>query len=48
MCLDGGWGTNKHFNLAFKNAEFVKDSLLQVGFIINEDKSVWFRIQDHE
>ena len=41
MFLDDGLGMRRGLEKAYKEANFVKNSLTQAGFIINNDKSVW-------
>ena len=43
--LDDGWGTNDCFKKAWSDSLFVKDSLLQAGFVENVEKSVWKPVQ---
>ena len=39
--IDDGLGASPSLDLAVKEAEFVRNSLTQCGFIINSEKSVW-------
>ena len=39
--LDDGWGCGFNFSECQKRSEFVKLSLEQSGFIVNEQKSIW-------
>ena len=45
MFLDDGWGTNSTKQLCSADAEFVRSSLEQAGFVINYDKSIWEPVQ---
>ena len=39
--LDDGFGMNQGFDKTLKDAEFIMNSLIKAGFIINSEKSVW-------
>ena len=39
--IDGGLGASPSLDPALEEAEFVRNSLPQCGFIINSEKSVW-------
>ena len=39
--IDDGLGASPSLDLALEEAEFVRNSLTQCGFIINSEKSVW-------
>ena len=48
MFLDNRWGTNLNRQLCSADADFVRNSLENVGFVINYDKSIWEPIQKLE
>ncbi|XP_045208922.2 uncharacterized protein LOC123560830 [Mercenaria mercenaria] len=45
MFLDDGWGTNKTYDLTLSDSVFVKKSLIEAGFVINDEKSIWVPAQ---
>lgn len=45
MFLDDGFSTNKTLQLASADAIFVRQSLIQAGFVINNEKSIWAPVQ---
>ena len=48
LYLDDGFGMNNENNECIKDAEFVKQSLLSAGFLLNEEKSVFTPVQKLE
>jgi hypothetical protein len=48
MFLDDGWGSNKTFEQTKADSYFVKNSLEMAGFLINQEKSIWFPVQELE
>lgn len=43
--LDDGWGINKDFQSSLRDAEFVKQTLVKAGFVINLQKSIFLPVQ---
>ncbi|CAC5371791.1 unnamed protein product [Mytilus coruscus] len=48
LYLDDGFGMNNDNNECIKDAEIVKQSLLNAGFLLNEEKSVFTPVQKLE
>lgn len=48
MFLDDGWGTNDNLRSTLEDSEFVKSSLVQAGFVSNNDKSIWEPVKSLE
>ncbi|CAC5364665.1 unnamed protein product [Mytilus coruscus] len=48
LYFDDGFGMNNDNNECIKDAEFVKQSLLNAGFLLNEEKSVFTPVQKLE
>ena len=45
LYLDDGFGMSDSFGECQQDSVFVKQSLVDAGFLINEEKSIFFRTQ---
>ena len=48
LYLDDGFGMSPNVDTCLKDSEFVRKSLLDAGFLINENKSIFIPVQSLE